>query len=87
MKILNYIVYKTPVLFSDGSYLFCNLNNFNKTIYYNMPVFKINIKINFIDKKVRNNINIDQSKLLFLNTIKKLYRNFIILLIVEYISK
>ena len=71
MRFLNCIVNKTPILFSDGSYLLCNLNNFNKNIYYNMSVSKIDIKVNFIDKKVINNIRVDQSKLLYSNTIKK----------------
>ena len=67
MKFLNFTLNKTPVLFSDGSYLLCNLNNFNKNTYNKMLFFKIDTKTNFINTKINNN----QSKLLYLNTRKK----------------
>lgn len=71
MRILNYTVNKTPILFSDGSYSLCNLNNFNKNVYYNMFPLKIDIKTDFIDKKISSN----KSELLYLNTRKKMLIN------------
>ena len=63
MRSLNCIVIKTLTLFSDGSYSFCNLNNFNKNVYCNTPIFKVDINLSFINKNSNNKVKIIKPEL------------------------
>lgn len=56
MKRFNGYINKTLVLLSDGSYSFCNLNNFNRTNYAKLSVSKISIKIRSNNKTLNKKI-------------------------------
>ena len=71
MRFRNCIFNKTLIVSPDGSYSFCNLNNCNKSAYYDMFILKMNLKTSPIEKKLNNKLNDTKLKSFYSNIKKK----------------